>query len=151
MFHSRILNNKINKLHESVLRIVYKTTHLSFNKLLTPDKSFSIHRNLQKLATEMYKIKIRISPTPIQELFPLHDNIYNLRNERCWQTFNVRTVAYGTETLLYRGRETWKLLPEELKNSTSLPDFRSKIKKKWQPVGCACRLCKIYIHNVGFI
>ena len=82
MFHSRILNNKINKLHERALRIVYKTTHLSFNELLTLDKSFSIHhRNLQKLATKMYKIKNRISPTVIQELFPLHDNIYNLRNE----------------------------------------------------------------------
>ena len=76
MFQSRILNNKIGKLHERALQILYKTTHLSFNELLALDKSFSIHdRNLQKLATEMYKIKNRISTTLIQELFPLHDNI----------------------------------------------------------------------------
>ena len=54
MFHSRRLNNKINKLHERALRIVYKNANLSFHELLKLDKSFCIHhRNLQKLATEM--------------------------------------------------------------------------------------------------
>ena len=58
MFHSRALNNKINKIHERALRIVYKNSNLCFQELLNLDKSVSIHhRNLQKLATEMYKIK----------------------------------------------------------------------------------------------
>ena len=30
MFHSRILNNKINKLHERALRLVYKEENLTF-------------------------------------------------------------------------------------------------------------------------
>ena len=51
MFHTRILNNKINKLHERALRIVYKNSNLSFQELLELDGSFFIHhRNLQKLA-----------------------------------------------------------------------------------------------------
>ena len=58
MFHSRVLNNKINRLHERAPRIVYKNSHLTFEELLLQDKSFSIHhRNLQRLATEMFKIK----------------------------------------------------------------------------------------------
>ena len=54
MYHSRIPNKKINKLHERALRLVYKDNTLSFNELLSMDNSFTIHhRNVQKLAIEM--------------------------------------------------------------------------------------------------
>ena len=43
MFHSRTLNNKINRLHERALRIVYSDYKSSFCELLEKDKSFSIH------------------------------------------------------------------------------------------------------------
>ena len=151
MFHSRTLNNRINKLHERALRIVYRNPNLSFQELLTLDKSFCIHhRNLQKLATEMFKIKNNIAPVLMQDLFPTYENPYNLRNNRCWQTSNVRTVGYGTETLLFRGQKTWQLLPASIQNSQSLPEFKIKI-KSWRPEGCTCRLCKTYISNLGFI
>ena len=52
MLHSRTLNNKINHIHETVLKTVYS----SFNELLDEDSSFSIHqRNVQSLAIEIYK------------------------------------------------------------------------------------------------
>ena len=37
MFHNRTLNNKINKLHERALRLVYKNDDLSFQELLDAD------------------------------------------------------------------------------------------------------------------
>ena len=56
MFHSRTLNNRINRLHERALRLAYKDRKSSFEQLLYLDKSFTIHhRNLQKLAIAMYK------------------------------------------------------------------------------------------------
>ena len=58
MFHSRILSNKINKLHERVLRLVYQNENLTFQDLLELDNSATVHqKNLQKLSTEMYKAK----------------------------------------------------------------------------------------------
>ena len=58
MFHSRKLNERINHIHERALRIVYKDFNSSFQELLIEDNSLNIHhRNLQKLVTEIFKVK----------------------------------------------------------------------------------------------
>ena len=62
MFHSRIINNKINLLHERCLRLLYGGKSPSFEKLLEQDKSVTIRaNNLQILATEMFKVNRNIS------------------------------------------------------------------------------------------
>ena len=51
MFHSRNLNNKINRIHEGALRLVYQN-NLSFSELLDLDNSVTVHqKNLQKVYT----------------------------------------------------------------------------------------------------
>ena len=45
MLHSRTMNNKINRLHERSLRIVYSDQSSAFEELLERDKTFSIHYN----------------------------------------------------------------------------------------------------------
>ena len=56
MVHSRALNNKINRIHERALKIVYSDYNSFFNELLDKDVSLTIHqRNVQSLATENYK------------------------------------------------------------------------------------------------
>ena len=50
MLHSRKLNNRINKIHERSLRLVYRDYNSSFDELLRIDNSRTIHQtNLQKL------------------------------------------------------------------------------------------------------
>ena len=49
MLHSRTLNNKINRLHERALRIVYSDYKSSFNTLLEKDGFFSIHLEIFKV------------------------------------------------------------------------------------------------------
>ena len=57
------MNNKINKLHEKALRLVYNYRKLTFEEGLNKDMPVTIpQRNLQVLATELYKIKLRINP-----------------------------------------------------------------------------------------
>ena len=116
MFHSRTLNNRINSLQERALRLVYGDNTSSFEELLYSDKSFSIHdRNLQKLATEMFKVKHDLSPSFMHSVFPERENQYNLRNGSIFKTENVRTTYYGTETLRYRGPTTWDIVPDDIK------------------------------------
>lgn len=151
MFHNRTLNNKINKLHERALRIVYKSKELTFQEMLEKDNSVTIHhKNLQRLAIEMYKIKTQIAPMPMQELFTEKKHHYDLRNENTWETENLRTVKYGSDTIRNMGPKTWELVPNDIKESSSLQQFKSKI-KNWTPNECTCRLCKTYIYNLGFL
>ena len=117
MFHNRTLNNKINKLHERVLRIVYKNDSPSFQELLDKDNSITIH---QRLAIEMYTIYNHLSPLPMQELFTKKDNTHDLRNKKCWESYNVNRVRYGTETIRYRGPTPWELVPTVIRESNSL-------------------------------
>ena len=82
MFHNRTLNNKINKLHERALHLTYKDEKSTFSELLEKDKSVTIHeRNIQKLATLMYKVKNKISPPIINGC----DSVYNsvMGNSKC--------------------------------------------------------------------
>ena len=151
MFHNRTLHNKINRLHERALRIVYRNDELTFNELLDLDNTVTIHhRNLQRLATLMFKVKNQLCPLPIQELFSAQLPTYDLRKKRQWVVSDVKTVKYGTETIRYRGPKTWDLLPDGIKESNTLTEFKSKI-KTWKPIGCECRLCKVFISNLGFL
>ena len=70
MCHSRTSNNKINKLHERALRLVYDDRQSTFEELLNIDKSVTIHhRNLQVLATELYKVHHGIALERMNEIF----------------------------------------------------------------------------------
>ena len=54
MCHGRALNNKINRLDERCLRILYNDKTSTFKDLLEKDNSVSIHyRNIQALVIEM--------------------------------------------------------------------------------------------------
>ena len=69
---------------------------------------------------------------------------FYLRKYRGFKPGNPKTTYYGTETISVLGPKLWIILPDEYKNSTSLKEFKSKI-KNWVPLNCPCRLCQTYI------
>ena len=63
MFHNRIFNNHINRIHERALRIAYQDHNSTFEELLAKDGSFKIHdQNLQRLIIEIFKVKMKLAP-----------------------------------------------------------------------------------------
>ena len=134
-----------------MLRIVYKDYRSSFAKLLSEDKSFTLHhKNVQKLAIEMYKIKNELCPKIMLNLFKEVTHPYNLRNGLISGSYKIKIVRYGTETITYIGPKIWSIISDEIRESASLETFRQKI-KLWKPDSCPCRICKKYIANVGFV
>ena len=79
MFHSRRTNNKINRLHERALRIVYDGDVSTLHQLLGTDKSFCIHhQNILRLLIEIYK---RNSENSLKKLFVKRKSTLSLRSK----------------------------------------------------------------------
>ena len=77
----------------------------------------------------------------------LNDNLssgvtpYNLHNPVIFNMRKVYLVYNGTEILPHLGSKIWILAPQEMRQSSSLGNFKSKI-KEWTPTNCPYRLCK---------
>ena len=125
MFHTKQLNNRINSLHEKASRVTYQDRISSFSELLNLDKSVSIHyRNIKYLLTEIYKVKMGLSPPIMSDIFSLSENSsYNLRCGVTVNRRNIRTSKFGFETVSTIGAILWNDLPAELKNAESLKIF----------------------------
>ena len=151
MCHSRGNNGKINRLHERCLRIKYSDKQSLLETLFEKDISVSVHnQNLQILATERYKIKNDLSPLIITELFEQrNEQLYELRKNSQFTILLTRKVYYVSESTSFLGPKIWKILSDWLKNANSIEAFKMQI-KKWKSENYPCRLCKIYVQNVGF-
>ena len=150
MFHNRTLNNRINRIHERALRIIYQDKNSSFDELLTTDNSYTIHhRNIQTVCIELYKVAYGVAPKIMRLVFPTKPAI-QYPWENIFQTNNIRTVTWGSESLSYLGPKLWSLLPLHLKKLPTLKRFKPAI-RRWRPDNCPCRLCKYYLAGVGFI
>ena len=151
MFCSRKANNKINKLHERALRIVYEDNISTFEELLEKDNSFSIHhQNIQTAAIEMYKYHYNVSESSFYDVFQSTRNSYNLRSQSDLEIPSVNTENFGKNSLKYFGPIIWNSVPARLRNIENLSEFKKEI-RKWRFDDCPCRLCKNFIGNVGFI
>ena len=67
-----------------------------------------------------------------------------------FETRNIHTTDYGSDSLAHLGPKIWGIIPKDLKDIKSLDLFKKKI-KLWTPHNCPCKLCKTYIRFVGYV
>ena len=152
MFYDRALNHKRNHIHERALRIAHKDYENDFGFLLKQSKSVPIHlRNLQLLLTKIYKTKCGLNPPFMKETSMQRNNSYSLRHGDDAQVPKVRTTSFGVESIAYLGNKLWQILPQEIKQSNSLPIFKKQIIRFWNGGKCNCMLCKVYNLKVRFL
>ena len=72
----------------------------------------------------------------MHHLFQFRENTFNLKRFKELVTNNKKVPNYGLETVSYRALFLWAKLPSECKSSTSLGEFKTKI-KNWMKFGFA--------------
>ena len=150
--HNRALSNKINRLHERRLRIIYNDKASTFKELLEKDNSVSIHyRNIQALAVEIYKVANGMSPEIMNKIFQLREKShYNLPYTSEFIAPPIHSVYHGSEPASHLGPKIWVLIPPVIRQIDTFSGFKKAI-KKCKPTNFSCRICKTYIPNVGFL
>ena len=95
---------------------------------------------------------------------PIMGSILKRRNNTTLEIFkNLRQEekelysSLTKETISYRSRQLWSLLPEHIRqfilNSlklNSIDQFKRSV-RQWVCNSCPCRLCKVYLQNIGFL
>ena len=80
MLCSRLSNNLINKIHESVLSLTSEMNDIHFSELLAINNEVSVrNKNMQTLLIELYKNLNGLSLPIMLGLFTTIDIVYNLR------------------------------------------------------------------------
>ena len=68
---------------------------------------------------------------------------------------NVKTTHYGIQSVIYLGPKVWDMMPNNIKNCSSLNKFKNSI-KSWKPNECPHRLrkkiyCSIDCHHLLYL
>ncbi len=75
-------------------------------------------------------------------MFQVKDITYNLRDSNilCQPKFNK--ITYGKKTFSYYGTHIWNSLPNNIKESTSIDNFKTML-KAWEGPKCQCSMCNV--------
>ena len=139
------MEHRINSIEKRALKLVSQDSHdLTFQELLTKDKSIRVHqKNLQLLINEIFKSKTGVSPELMNDIFHFVEKPYNLRSDYTLERKRDHTVYHGSESLSSLAHKLWNLLPNLIKNSASLKEFKTKI-NTWEFDRCPCKTRKKY-------
>ena len=85
----------------------------------------------------MYKILNGLSPDIMQDIFETKSNYYNTLNAPVFSSRNIQTVGYELQTISNMAPKIWDLIPKEMKQVTTLNEFKAKI-KIWKLENCPC-------------
>lgn len=125
-FCSKQCTAKLEKIQERGLRIVLDDYESQYEHLLHRSKMKSLLEvRLQCLMTEVFKARKGLSPMYISELFVKKSTPYNLYRKDLLQITNKRTVTYGLNSFAHVGAKVWNKLPNELKDTDSVNQFKS--------------------------
>ena len=83
------------------------------------------------------------APTIVSEFFSFSNVNYNLRSGSQFRQLSANAVWNGQESDLYLEPKIWNMVPQEMKQNSSLFAFKRKI-KQWVLQNCPCRICKNY-------
>ena len=145
MFHARGLNKRIKSMHYRALRLTYKEYTGSSDELLSKDNSFRIHQgNPQKLAVEIFKVKLDSAPGNMKDIFQIIENPLN-------QEFKPKFSQEMSALLDVIGTASFgaAFLKKEYKECNSVHKLKAKI-KFWYPEQCPCQICKNYIYQIDY-
>ena len=77
-------------------------------------------------------------------------NVKCLNKKLYYRPQKSNSSSFVLESFRWLRPKIWKLIPDDLKNTKTLPAFKSKSKKLYID-NSPCKFCRNYINGVGYI
>ena len=121
-----MIGGSTSKIHERALRIAYKDNCSNLEEILTKVNRISIHhKNVQLLATEIFKIQRNLNPSFMNQTFVEKDTPYTFCSGRDILAPKPNTIGYGIENAHFLAAKIW--LTSSSKEFQILDSFRREI------------------------
>jgi hypothetical protein len=129
---------KMERARLQVLCFVYNDYTSSYEELLiiSGQPSIAIHI-IRNMAIQVFKCLHEISPEYVCSLLTKHHVQYNLRDGNKLTQKHFNTVTYGKRSFAYMGEKLWNCMPNEIKNSITLKEFKERLKTWDGPCVCS--------------
>ena len=129
------------KTHHKSLKVIYQSD-TSYDDLLQLSNSVSLHQqHLRFLLAEIYKSTGTLNLQFVWSYFKYRKVPYNLRRDPVLFIPPARSSIYGTNSVHFLGSLIWNGLPNLVKSSRSISEFKNVIKKIGN-IDCGCMICK---------
>ena len=129
---------KMQKIHHKSLKVIYQSD-ASYDDLL---QLSNLHqRHLRFSLTEIYESTGTLNPQFMWSYFKYRKVPYNLRRGPVLFIPPARSTIYGTNSVHFLGSLIWNGLPNLVKSSRSISEFKNAIKKIGN-IDCGCMICR---------
>ena len=128
IFCGKVSSNKLEKLNERAIRIVYNDHISSYEDLLKKANVLSLPMlRLKYMIIEVYKCIRKRNPKYLNDMFTIKETKYNFRdNSKLIQPdFNKKT--HGYRSFSYYGSKIWNHIPPALKAIEEMHIFKMEI------------------------
>ena len=141
MFCGKTMNDKVNYIQKRALQTLYNDFQSNFHELLMKGNHLTVHElNKRRLLVEVYRCIHIETPSFLHNMFKPVERNYNLRINNILALPQTSTLTWGLHSISYRGSRSWNSLPDDIKSSSSVHEFKNSI-KCFEGIQCSCKIC----------
>ena len=124
-FCGQVNNQKLEKIQERALRILFADYNSSYTELLgRAGTTTLLIQRLRLIALTVFKSLHGLNPPCLNDMFTPKQVPYRMRDSSLLEQSRCRTTTFGFRSISYIGAKLWNDLPSYLKETTCLSDFK---------------------------
>ena len=113
--------------------------------ILVLNNATPLHIGRMKLmASEVFKILNKLSPSYIQDLVKEKVSHYNFRNKKQVEIPQVNSKRYGMKSFRFEAAQVWNSLPNEFRMAENHQQFR-RLLRTWDGMNYKCTSCSCWL------
>ena len=126
-FSSKKSQNKVEEVDEMSLKFLSNDYLSSYSELLEKSTSVSMEtKKLRRIVYEIFKTLNNLNPVFLKDIFHYSPNVTRKKHNLYIQTQD--TTKFGNKSLRDFGANIWNTLPEYIKSTSLLMEFKKIIK-----------------------